>query len=159
MQMLSVAHAVELAPGGMNTKERTVKSASAQSIRTAQVRVPRVKPVFFATWSMSRSHPLTLSSFGTLKTRGLPADLPLLKKQKDFFSMQAGNSIFFSNFKEEKMNTTFVIAAFFAVLPFSHVPAFAASDQGIEALREEIQTMRSEYENPGDGKKACRYGN
>ena len=40
-----------------------------------------------------------------------------------------------------------VITAFFAVLPFSYIPAFAASDQDIEALRGEIQTMRSEYEN------------
>ena len=40
-----------------------------------------------------------------------------------------------------------VITAFFAVLPFSHVPAFAASDQEIEALKKEMQEMRSEYEN------------
>ncbi len=40
-----------------------------------------------------------------------------------------------------------VITAFFAVLPFSHMSAFAASDQEIEALRKEIQTMKSEYEN------------
>ncbi|MYG83311.1 MAG: hypothetical protein F4193_05755 [Candidatus Dadabacteria bacterium] len=40
-----------------------------------------------------------------------------------------------------------VITAFFAVLPFSHVPAFAASDQEVEALKKEIQEMRSEYEN------------
>ena len=40
-----------------------------------------------------------------------------------------------------------VITAFFAVLPFSHIPAFAASDQEIEALKKEIQEMRSEYEN------------
>ena len=40
-----------------------------------------------------------------------------------------------------------VIIAFFAVLPFSHISAFAASGQEIEALKEEIQTMRSEYEN------------
>ena len=39
------------------------------------------------------------------------------------------------------------MAAFFAVLPFSHIPAFAASDQEIEALKKEIQEMRSEYEN------------
>ena len=40
-----------------------------------------------------------------------------------------------------------VITAFFAVLPFSNIPAFAASDQEIEALKKEIQEMRSEYEN------------
>ena len=40
-----------------------------------------------------------------------------------------------------------VITAFFAVLPFSHIPASAASDQDIEALKKEIQEMRSEYEN------------
>ena len=40
-----------------------------------------------------------------------------------------------------------VITAFFAVLPFSYIPAFAASDQEIEALRKEIQDMKSEYEN------------
>ena len=40
-----------------------------------------------------------------------------------------------------------VITAFFAVLPFSHIPAFAASDQEVEALKKEIQEMRSEYEN------------
>lgn len=40
-----------------------------------------------------------------------------------------------------------VIAAFFAVLPFSHMSASAASDQEIEALRKEIQDIRSEYEN------------
>ena len=39
-----------------------------------------------------------------------------------------------------------VITAFFAVLPFSHIPAFAASDQEVEALKKEIQEMRSEYE-------------
>ena len=40
-----------------------------------------------------------------------------------------------------------VITAFFAVLPFSHMPASAASGQEIETLRKEIQEMRSEYEN------------
>ena len=40
-----------------------------------------------------------------------------------------------------------VITAFFAVLPFSHMPASAASDQEIEALRQEIREMKSEYEN------------
>ena len=39
-----------------------------------------------------------------------------------------------------------VITVFFAVLPFSHIPASASSDQEIEALREEIRAMRSEYE-------------
>ena len=40
-----------------------------------------------------------------------------------------------------------VITAFFAVLPFSHISAFAASDQEIEALKKEIRVMKSEYEN------------
>ena len=40
-----------------------------------------------------------------------------------------------------------VITVFFAVLPFSHISAFAASDQEIEALKKEMQDMRSEYEN------------
>ncbi len=40
-----------------------------------------------------------------------------------------------------------VITAFFAVLPFSQMPASAASEQEIEALKKEMQDMRSEYEN------------
>ena len=40
-----------------------------------------------------------------------------------------------------------VITAFFAVSLFSHISAFAASDQEVEALRKEIQDMKSEYEN------------
>ena len=40
-----------------------------------------------------------------------------------------------------------VITAFFAVSLFSHISAFAASDQEVEALRKEIQNMKSEYEN------------
>ena len=58
-------------------------------------------------------------------------------------------TVFLFKLKEEKMNILrfAVITAFFTVLPFSHIPAFAASDREIEALKKEIQEMRSEYEN------------
>ena len=38
-----------------------------------------------------------------------------------------------------------VATAFFAISLFSHISAFATSDQEIEALRKEIQVMKSEY--------------
>ncbi len=40
-----------------------------------------------------------------------------------------------------------VMTAVFAVLSFSHISALAASDQDIEALKKEIQEMRSAYED------------